>query len=137
MTDRKEHTPPPALGPGRGVRVEQSVTVHRTAAELFRLWRDLSTMGHVFRHVERVECVSSHRSHWVVKGPVGTTMEWDAEVINEVENRLIGWQSLPGADVDCRGYRVGLGVDLPQRPFERRHRPEGAPQTHRNVTPKS
>src|SRR5260221_7298022 len=60
-------------------------------------------MGRVFRHVERVDCVSSHRSHWVVPGPVGTTMEWDAEVINEVENRLIGWQSLPGADVDCAG----------------------------------
>jgi uncharacterized membrane protein len=103
MTERQEHAPPAALGPGRGVRVEQAVTVHRTAAELFRLWRDLTTMGHVFRHVERVDCLSSHRSHWVVRGPVGTTMEWDAEVINEVENHLIGWQSLPGADVDCAG----------------------------------
>jgi uncharacterized membrane protein len=103
MTERKERTPPPALGPGRGIRVEQSVRVRRTAAELFRLWRDLTTLGRVFRHVERVDCVSSHRSHWVVQGPAGTKMEWDAEVINEVENSLIGWQSLPGADVDCAG----------------------------------
>lgn len=102
MTERRE-TPPASLGPGRGVRVERSVVVRRTAGELYRLWRDLGTMGRVFRHVERVDCVSSHRSHWVVSGPVGTTLEWDAEIINEVENRLIGWQSLPGADVDCAG----------------------------------
>jgi uncharacterized membrane protein len=60
-------------------------------------------MGNVFRHIVRVECTSGRRSHWVVKGPLGTTLEWDAEIINEVENHLIGWQSLPGADVDCAG----------------------------------
>ena len=103
MTERRDSAPPASLGPGRGIRVEQEIVVRRTPAELFRLWRDLSTMGRVFRHVERVDCVSSHRSHWVVRGPLGTTLEWDAEIINEVENELIGWQSLPGADVDCAG----------------------------------
>jgi uncharacterized membrane protein len=103
MTERRDTAPPASLGPGRGIRVEQEIVVRRTPAELFRLWRDLSTMGRVFRHVERVDGVSSHRSHWVVRGPLGTTLEWDAEIINEVENELIGWQSLPGADVDCAG----------------------------------
>jgi uncharacterized membrane protein len=103
MTDRRESAPPSSLGPGRGIRVERSIVVRKTAPELFRLWRDLATMGRVFRHVDRVECVSSHRSHWVVRGPLKTTLEWDAEIINEVENHLIGWQSLPGADVDCAG----------------------------------
>jgi uncharacterized membrane protein len=101
--ERRETPPPASLGPGRGVRVEESIVVRRTAAELFRLWRDLATMGRVFRHVERVDCASSHRSHWVAKGPIGTTVEWDAEVINEVENELIGWQSLPGSEIDCAG----------------------------------
>jgi len=103
MSERRETAPPSALGPGQGVRVEQSIVVNKTPAELFRLWRDLATMGRVFRHVERVDCGSSHRSHWVVKGPLGTHVEWDAEVINEVENRLIGWQSLPGSEVACAG----------------------------------
>ena len=102
-SERRDNAPPPALGPGRGVRVEESIVVRRTAPELYRLWRDLETMGRVFRHVERVECGARSRSHWVVKGPVGTTLEWDAEIINEVENELIGWQSLPGSDVACAG----------------------------------
>jgi uncharacterized membrane protein len=103
MSEHRPDPPPSSLGPGRGIRIEERIVVRRTAAELFRLWRDLATMGRVFRHVDRVECLSSHRSHWVVRGPVGTTFEWDAEIINEVENQLIGWQSLPGSDVDCSG----------------------------------
>ena len=102
MSERRE-SPPSALGPGRGVRVERNVVVRKTPAELYRLWRDLATMGNVFRHIERVDCTTHRRSHWVAKGPLGTRLEWDAEIINEVENHLIGWQSLPGADVDCAG----------------------------------
>jgi len=30
-------------------------------------------------------------------------VEWDAEIINEVENKVIGWRSLPGADVVTAG----------------------------------
>jgi len=103
MSERRDTAPPSALGPGRGIRVERSIVVGKTAGELFRLWRDLATMGNVFRHIERVDCTSGRRSHWVAKGPLGTKLEWDAEIINEVENHLIGWQSLPGSDVDCAG----------------------------------
>jgi uncharacterized membrane protein len=43
------------------------------------------------------------RSHWVVKGPAGTTLEWDAEVINDKPNELIAWRTVPGARVDHAG----------------------------------
>jgi uncharacterized membrane protein len=43
------------------------------------------------------------RSHWVAKGPAGVNVEWDAEIINEVENKVIGWRSIPGSDVVTAG----------------------------------
>ena len=36
-------------------------------------------------------------------GPAGLAVEWDAEIINEVENKLIAWRSLPGSDVVTAG----------------------------------
>ncbi|MGH9648661.1 MAG: hypothetical protein ACRD4E_17800, partial [Bryobacteraceae bacterium] len=42
-------------------------------------------------------------SHWVAKAPAGRVVEWRAEIINEQENHLIAWRSLPGADVDNAG----------------------------------
>ena len=54
-------------------------------------------------YLERVEPIDATRSHWTVAGPAGTSLEWDAEVINEVPFETIGWQSLPGADVANAG----------------------------------
>jgi uncharacterized membrane protein len=54
-------------------------------------------------HLESVTVQDDKRSHWVAKAPAGTTVEWDAEIINEKENELIAWRSLDGADVDNAG----------------------------------
>ena len=39
----------------------------------------------------------------MAKGPGGVLVEWDAEIINEVEDQVIGWRSLPGGDVTLAG----------------------------------
>jgi len=59
----------------------------------------------VMSHLESVEVINERLSHWVVKTlPIGgPKVEWDAQIINEVENELIGWRSLRGADVDNAG----------------------------------
>src|SRR5260370_25086851 len=54
------------------------------------------------RHLESVQ-VQGNRSHWVAKGPLGTCVEWDAEIYNENPNEMIAWRSLEGADVDSTG----------------------------------
>jgi uncharacterized membrane protein len=52
------------------------------------------------RHLEWVETLDRQRSHWVAKGPMNITVAWDAELINERENELIAWRSLPGSDIE-------------------------------------
>ena len=42
-------------------------------------------------------------SHWVACGPAGMKVEWDARIINEIDNKLIGWQSLEGSIVSTAG----------------------------------
>jgi uncharacterized membrane protein len=54
-------------------------------------------------HLERVVDLGNGRSRWTAKGPAGTTVEWTAEIINEVENKVIGWRSLPDSDVVTAG----------------------------------
>jgi len=51
------------------------------------------------------------RSHWVARAPLEKRIEWDAEVIEERENELIAWKSLPGSMVESMG-RVEF-VDAP------------------------
>ena len=42
-------------------------------------------------------------THWVACGPAGMKVEWDARIINEIDNKLIGWQSLDGSMVSTAG----------------------------------
>jgi uncharacterized membrane protein len=97
-TDTKQ-----ALGGERGVRVRESVRIERSVDELYRFWRQLENLPRFMTNLERVTDLGHGRSHWVAKGPAGTTVEWEAEVINEIENRLLSWRSLPGADVVTAG----------------------------------
>ena len=50
------------------------------------------------RHLAQVTETAAGMSYWVARGPGGIRVEWDAEIINEVPNRLIGWRSVPGSD---------------------------------------
>jgi uncharacterized membrane protein len=55
------------------------------------------------RHLERVDAIDRHRSHWVTEGALGKKVEWDAEIFNDRENEVIAWRSLPDGDVDTTG----------------------------------
>jgi uncharacterized membrane protein len=105
-----------ALGGSAGVLVEESVTINRSPEELFRFWRNLENLPRVMRHLESVERVTDTISRWRAKGPAGLSVEWNAEIHNEVPNKLIGWRSLDGSDVVSAGSvnfeNVGHGTRL-------------------------
>jgi uncharacterized membrane protein len=86
----------------RGIRVESSVEIACPPRVLYDFWRNLSELPRVMRHIESIT-ESGDFSHWKVKGPLGKTLEWDAEIINDHPGNLIAWQSLPGASVDNAG----------------------------------
>ncbi|HXG89208.1 MAG TPA: SRPBCC family protein [Vicinamibacterales bacterium] len=92
-----------ALGGSRGLHVHESVTIGRPAPELFRFWRDFSNLPRFMDHLEDVRIISPTRSVWTAKAPAGLTIKWEADVINEIEGELIGWQSTDNADVATAG----------------------------------
>jgi len=79
------------------------VEIDRTPDELYRFWRELSNLPRVMPHLASVQALDDVHSHWVAKGPAGVRVEWTAEIINEVDNQVIGWRSLPGSDVVTAG----------------------------------
>jgi uncharacterized membrane protein len=92
-----------ALGGARGLHVRESITINRPVDEVYGFWRQLSNLPRFMSHLERVEELDRTRSRWVVRGPAGTTVSWDAHIINEIPNELIGWQSVGNSDVVSAG----------------------------------
>jgi uncharacterized membrane protein len=54
-------------------------------------------------HLESVERITDTLSRWRAKGLAGSTVEWNAEIINEVPDQVIGWRSIEGSDVVSAG----------------------------------
>jgi len=88
---------------GEGIKVEKSVTINKSPAELYQFWRNFENLPRVMSHLESVQVLDQNLSHWVAKAPAGTTAEWDAQIINEKENELIAWRSLEGATIQHAG----------------------------------
>jgi uncharacterized membrane protein len=85
-----------------GVKVEKSIDVARSPMELYHFWHQLTNLPEIMPHLVAVT-VDGSRSHWVVNGPAGRHVKWEAEFINEKPGELIAWQSLPGSDVQSAG----------------------------------
>jgi uncharacterized membrane protein len=92
-----------ALAGSRGVNVEEVVRINRPASELYRFWRRFELLPTFMEHLVSVRELDQDRSHWVAKGPAGRTVEWDAEIINEIPGELIAWKTRDDADVVSAG----------------------------------
>lgn len=104
------------LGGSRGIHVEQAVTVMKPVTEVYRFWRNLENLPKFMQHLETVAEREEGISHWVAKGPAGMKVEWDARIINEVDNKVIGWQSLEGSMISTAGSvnfrETGRGTEV-------------------------
>jgi len=92
-----------ALRGAAGTLVEETIAINRPIEELYRFWRNLENLPHFMSHLESVERITDTLSRWRAKGPGGTTLEWNAEIINDVPNKVIGWRSIEGSDVVSAG----------------------------------
>lgn len=85
-----------------GVSVLQSVTINRAPAEVYAYFRDLENLPRFMSHLLDVQ-VEGERSHWRAKGPLGSSVEWDAEIIEDRPGELIAWRSVASAIVPNSG----------------------------------
>ena len=98
-----------------GIAVQQAVTIARPPEEVYGFFRDFENLPRFFSHLESVR-VDNGYSHWRTKGPLGSAIEWDAEIIEDWPGRLIIWRSVANADVPNQGFvqfrRVGADTEV-------------------------
>ena len=92
-----------ALAGPRGLTVKDAIRLELPVQDVFRYWRKLENLPTFMTHLESVTETSAKQSHWVARGPAGMKVAWDAEIINEIDNKLIAWRSLPGSTVVTAG----------------------------------
>lgn len=85
------------------IHVKKTVTIDKSPAELYSFWRNFENLPQFMNHLESVKTTGEKTSHWVAKAPLGSSVEWDAEVTSDIPNERIGWKSAEIADVPNAG----------------------------------
>lgn len=87
----------------KGIKVEKRITIEKSPEELYRFWRNFENLPQFMKHLESVRVMGDTQSHWVAKAPANTTVEWEAEITDDVPNERIAWRSLPDSQVPNAG----------------------------------
>ena len=93
----------------------QYFEVEAPVAQVYAYWRDFSHFPAFMPDVEEVTVTGPSTSHWKVAGPLGKSVEWDAEIVEDLPNQRIAWRSIGDSQVDNAGAvrfddRGGRGV---------------------------
>lgn len=81
----------------------QYFEVDAPVAHVYAYWRDFSNFPSFMPDVQEVTVTGPATSHWKVSGPLGKSVEWDAEIVEDIPNQRIAWKSVGDADADNAG----------------------------------
>src|SRR5690242_9811643 len=82
---------PPAM-----TKMEASVDVKVPAEAAYNQWTQFEEFPRFMPHVERVRQIDDRHLHWEAK-MAGKTVEWDAEIVEQIPDKRIAWRSISGA----------------------------------------
>lgn len=83
-------------------RIDSSVEVGAPVQNVYDFWKTLENLPQFMKNIEEVRPTGPDTTHWVVKGPLGYRVEFDAKTTQNEPNEAIGWNSEAG-DVQTSG----------------------------------
>lgn len=92
------------IGAGRrAVDVQKTITIAAPVEQVFGLWTRYEQLPFIMDHVRNVERLEEDRSRWVVTGPLGCPVGWEAMVTRLVPNALLAWMTTPKSAIQHAG----------------------------------
>ena len=88
----------------RNVNIQVTQLVGKPHEEVYEFWRKFENLPLFMEHLESVKSLNDHISVWKAELPGGVgNVSWKSEIVKERPNEFIGWQSLPGSEIEHAG----------------------------------
>ena len=94
---------PAFSGAREPIILNKTIHVDASPERVYEMWSNYENFPRFMSNVEDVRDLGNGRSHWVVKGPAGSIVEWDARLTDSRRGEVLAWQSEPDADVQNSG----------------------------------
>jgi uncharacterized membrane protein len=91
------------VGDSPCIDVRKSITLDAPGERVFEFWANYANFPRFMTHIREVTDLGDGRSHWVVAGPGGVTLEWDAVLTRLEPDEVLAWRSEPGSLVGHTG----------------------------------
>ena len=94
------------LGLGMGenaIKVRKAININAPIDEVYQFWRNFDNFPLFMNHVKEISS-NNGLSTWKVAGPAGSTTEFQSQIIRDVPNELIEWETLPESQVHHAGF---------------------------------
>jgi uncharacterized membrane protein len=84
-------------------QVTRDIIVKGSPAEVYDIWANFENFPHFMKYISSITKTGERTSHWVIEGPLGRQLEWDAETTKLEPNKRIAWNSRDGGDIKTSG----------------------------------
>jgi uncharacterized membrane protein len=85
------------------VELRKTFFVEAPVEDVFSFFTRVENFPRFMQHVRQVKPLPDGRSHWVVEGPVGIPVQWDAEITRMVQNEVFAWKTSEGSPIRHAG----------------------------------
>jgi uncharacterized membrane protein len=86
-----------------GIRVNKAINIFAPIDEVYQFWRNFENFPLFMNHVKEITN-RDEVSNWKVAGPVGSTVEFQSRVTQDIPNDTIAWETLPDSQVRSAGF---------------------------------
>src|SRR5688572_4374769 len=94
------------LGLGMGenaMKVQKAININAPIDEVYQYWHNFENFPRFMNHVKEVS-TQGGLSTWKVAGPVGTSVEFQSHITQDIPNELIVWETVPDSQVQHAGF---------------------------------
>jgi len=88
---------------GYNVCSRRSITIHKSPGELYSTWHDPKRLICFLSGAQEVDILDDRRSIWDVDVPGIGLRSWEAEIVDDREDRAIAWQTIGDTGFEHEG----------------------------------
>jgi uncharacterized membrane protein len=89
----------------------KSITVGAPVTQVYAIWSNFENFPHFMDNIKSVTKTGDTLSHWVMSGPLGVNIEWDAETTRMENNARIAWNSRDNSTITTSGQVTFTDLD--------------------------
>ncbi|HEU5099928.1 MAG TPA: SRPBCC family protein [Roseiflexaceae bacterium] len=91
-------------------QVTKDIIVKAGVDDVYAVWANFENFPRFMTYIKSITKTGERTSHWVMEGPLGKDLEWDAETTMLEPNKRIAWNSREGGDIKTSGQVTFNGL---------------------------